>query len=176
MLQPHRHRTTPLTILAVVLLLPIVSMAQGFADSDAREISSYVLTEAGLAKFTQATRNLGASAKKMSSDCADEEGPASLDAAVARLDAVPGAKAAIASAGMSTREYLLFTWSIFQNGMAAWALDQPGGKLPPGVAKANVDFYRSHEAAIKKLGLQAESDDCNEEDAPEDPENETQDA
>jgi hypothetical protein len=158
------------------MLLPTVSIAQDFADRDSREISSYVLTEAGLAKFTEATRNLGASAKKMSSECTDAEGPASLDAAVARLDAVPGAKAAITSAGMSTREYLVFTWSIFQNGMAAWALDQPGGKLPPGVAKANVDFYRSHEAAIKKLGLEAESDGCKDEDRPEDPENETQDA
>ncbi len=35
--------------------------------------------------------------------------------------------------------------------MAAWALTQPGGTLPPGVSKANVDFYRSHEQALKKL-------------------------
>ena len=38
------------------------------------------------------------------------------------------------------------------DGMAAWALAQPGGKLPAGVKMANVNFYRSHEAELAKLG------------------------
>ena len=65
----------------------------------------------------------------------------------------------LAAAGMTTREYLLFTWSVFQNGMAAWAVSQPGGKLPPGASMANVNFYRKHEAALKQLGPSA-PDDC----------------
>ena len=61
---------------------------------------------------------------------------------------------------MTPREYLVFTFSLFQSGMAAWALSQPGGTLPPGVSKANVDFYRSHEQALKKLAPQQGSDNC----------------
>jgi hypothetical protein len=68
------------------------------------------------------------------------------------MDGVPGVKSALKGAGMTSREYLLFSWSVFQNGMAAWALDQPGGKLPPGVKMANVNFYRAHEAELKRLG------------------------
>jgi hypothetical protein len=52
---------------------------------------------------------------------------------------------------------------MMQNGMAAWALKQPGGKLPPGVSQANVDFYNKHETAMAELGkektCEAESGD-----------------
>jgi hypothetical protein len=78
---------------------------------------------------------------------------------VARIDAVPGARDAIGSAGMTTREYVVFSWSLLQNGLAAWAISQPGGKLPPGVSKANVDFYKKHEAELQRLEGQ-KSDDC----------------
>ena len=53
---------------------------------------------------------------------------------------------------MTTREYMVFSMSLLQTGLAAWALEQPGGKLPPGVSKANVDFYKAHKAALEKLG------------------------
>ena len=157
---PSRYLSRLIIALAVALLATAGSHAQDFSDRDTREISSYVLTEAGLAKYSQATRNLDANAKKsMSAGACEDDGAASLDAAVARIDAIPSAKAAIKAAGMTTREYLLFTWSVFQNGMAAWAVSQPGGKLPPGASMANVNFYRTHEAALKKLG-QTASGDC----------------
>jgi len=96
----------------------------------------------------------------MSDDCDDSESSQSLDADVARIDAIPGVRAAGKSAGMTTREYIVFTFSLFQNGMAAWALSQPGGTLPPGTLIANVNFFRAHEAAIQKLGEQTQPDDC----------------
>ena len=46
---------------------------------------------------------------------------------------------------------------MVQNGMAAWAVSQPGGKLPPGVSQANVDFYKKHEARFAAIG---ENDPC----------------
>lgn len=159
-LLPSRHRSRVIIVLTVALLASSGAHAQDFPDRDTREISNYVLTEAGLAKYSQATRNLDAIAKESTSAGAcDDDSATSLDAAVARIDSMPGAKAAIKSAGMTTREYLLFTWSVFQNGVAAWALSQPGGKLPPGASMANVNFYRSHEAALKELG-QSASGDC----------------
>ena len=58
---------------------------------------------------------------------------------------------------MCLREYVVFSMSLFQNGLAAWALDQPGGKLPQGVSKANVDFVKKHDAQLKQLqGLSAD--------------------
>lgn len=100
-----------------------------------------MLTEAGFAKYSQAIRNLDAIANKsMSAVGCNDDSATSLDAAVARIDSLPGTKTAIKSAGMTTREYLLFTWSVFQNGVAAWTLSQPGAKLPPGTSMANVNF------------------------------------
>lgn len=160
MFQLKSKRASVMAALAAALLIPIPSTAQTPRDRDAREISSYVLTEAGLAKFAQATRNLGGVAKQSTRQCEDDGNAQSLDASVARLDAVSGARTAIRSAGMTTREYLVFTLSVFQSGMAAWALAQPGGKLPPGVSMANVDFYRAHEAAIRKLAVPSASDAC----------------
>jgi hypothetical protein len=61
---------------------------------------------------------------------------------------------------MTTREYTVFSWSVAQNGMAAWALSQPGAKPTPGISMANVNFYRKHEAAIKKLGEEMKPADC----------------
>jgi hypothetical protein len=142
--------------------------AQTGADRDAREISSYQLTDAGLAKYSQATRNLAPLTKGVSGNCAkdgesDDGGDAkTLDQSVAKLDGIAGIRAAIQSAGMTTREYVVFTWSIFQTGMAAWALDQPGGKLPADVAMENVTFYRQHEAALRKLGEDTKPADCGE--------------
>ncbi len=117
--------------LAVVMLLPSVAGAQS-GDRDAQEISGYVLTEATLAKYTRALANLQPLMKTMAQRCDDDENARSLNATVARMNAVAGVKAAIQSAGLTTREYLLFGFSVFQNGMAAWALSQPGGKLASG--------------------------------------------
>jgi len=158
----YRRWTAVCVAIAAVLFTSAACLAQGFADRDAREIGSFVLTDAGLAKYTQAVKNLGAHAKRMRDACGDDdsESARSLDQMAARLDAIPEVKTAIRSAGLTTREYLVLTLSLFQNGMAAWALTQPGGKLPPGTSMANVNFYRAHEAAIKRLGEQTKDSNC----------------
>jgi hypothetical protein len=156
----NRIRTVLVAVASAFLVTPLVSVAQGFPDKDAREISAYALTEAGLAKYSRASTNLGALSKQIAGNCDDDESGNSLDANVAHINGIPGAQAAIQSAGMTTREYLVFSLSLFQSGMAAWALTQPGGTLPPGVSKANVDFYRSHEQALKRLAPPKGSDAC----------------
>lgn len=159
---PKKQRLQPAVILALLIGLagPHASSAQGFQDRDAKEISSYALTEAGLLKYTQAAKNLGALTKKIPSNCAEGDEAKSLNDFVVRFNAIPGVQRAVQSAGMTTREYVVFMFSLFQNGMAAWALDQPGGKLAPGISKANVDFYKKHETALKKVQGPKESDDC----------------
>ncbi len=151
--------------IALALALPGLAAAQ---DADTQEINHYVLTEAGLAKYTAATQKLGALADQLSA-CDEGEETQSLDEAVAGVDENAAAKAAIQSTGLTTREYLVFGMAAFQSGMAAWALSQPGGKLPPGVTMANVKFYRDHEAEIQDLNelTTPACDSGDEEEAPE---------
>lgn len=146
---------------AAVALAPPLVIAQ---DRDSQEIASYVLTDAALAKYTQATKNLAALADSARPGCGDDDDSngQSLDETVAKFNAVPGARAAIQSAGMTTREYVVFMLSLFHNGLAAWALTQPGGKLPAGTSKANVDFYNNHAAQLQGLEEFQKDDACDE--------------
>ena len=159
----HYSRILP-AIAAFALMVPAFAQAQ--VDHDTQEISSYVLTDAGLARYTKAAQALGALRKQVSADCDDDDdsNPKSLDQMVAKFNSVPGAKTALQGTGMTTREYIVFSMSIFQTGMASWALSQPGGKLPPGVSMANVNFYRKNEASMSKLGVASDSDDCDDDD------------
>jgi len=147
-------------LIVVFVLVPMAADAQNPADRDAKEIAGYVLTDAALAKYSLAVRKLQPLMGQVPQDCGQDEVPQSLDGTAARMDEVPGVKSAFKAAGMTSREYLVFSWSVFQNGMAAWALEQPGGKLPPGVKMANVNFYRAHEAELKKLGELTKQADC----------------
>lgn len=156
-------------IAALPLMLPASAQAQ--VPRDTQEINSYVLTDAGFARYTKAAQALGALRKQLSADCDDDSGdnPKSLDQIVAKFNSVPGVKAALQGAGMTTREYIVFSMSIFQTGMASWGLSQPGGKLLPGISMANVNFYRKNEASMSRLGTDSESDECNGDDREDDP-------
>lgn len=152
------------TIAATALFVWLPAGAQSGADRDLQEISAYKLTEAGLARYTQATEKVAAVESSTPGRCADDEdddgNAKSIDQVVASLDANAKVRSAIQSTGMSSREYVVFAMAVFQAGMAAWALDQPGGKLPAGVQMGNVNFYRKHEAAMKKLGEASTAADC----------------
>lgn len=148
----RRFRAPLLIGSCATLLIVSGEVTRAADDRDTQEISHYALTEAGLAKYSTATQNLSRLGKSGQLNCDDEsESPSSLDKFVAKIDATPAAKAALQSAGMSSREYVVFSMSLLQNGLALWATEQPGGKLPPNVSKANVDFVRAHKAAIEKL-------------------------
>ena len=168
--------TALLSAFAALLVAPAVSFAQDFTDADTREVTSYVLTEKGLEQFTQASKNLGSLAKEILNDCDDSDDSdgsdnlETLDDMVAHMDSIPGVTEAIESAGMSNREYIVFSLSIFQNAMAAWVVSETDGELPPDVSMANVEFYQSHEAEIQQAGAQMESGDCDEDDANDDEE------
>lgn len=147
----HTISTALAVAFALVLLVPLMGGAQNLSDRDSREVADYLLSEPALKKYAQAVRNLQPFMAQVPQDC-DDENPKSLNDMAARVDGVPQVKSALKAAGMTSREYLVFSFSVFQNGMAAWALAQPGGKLPAGVKMANVNFYRSHEAELTKLG------------------------
>jgi len=139
---------------AAALALALLVQPSSAQDADSQEVMRYTLTDAGLAKYTKASQNLAAlpggppgCAKEDDSD-SDSNSIAEL---AGKLDSTPGAKAAVQSAGMTSREYIVFSMSLLQSGIAAWGLSQPGGKLPPGVNKANVDFVNSHGPQLDQL-------------------------
>jgi len=134
-------------ITAVALFIPGVAMSQ---DKDTQEVQRYALTDAGLARYSAVTKKLAALPGNPAGACDDDGWTGSFAAAAAKLEAAPGAKAALTSAGMTAYEYIVFSFSLLQNGIAA-AMSQPGGKLPPGVSQANVDFCRKHAAEIESL-------------------------
>jgi hypothetical protein len=144
----------------IALLTPVMVGAQSLGDRDAKEVADYVLTEAALAKYTKAVHKLQPLMEHLPQDCGDDEHPKSLNDQASRMDGVPAVKSALKGAGMTSHEYLLFSFSVFQNGMAAWALDQPDGTLPPGTKPANINFYRAHKAELEKLGELSKQADC----------------
>jgi hypothetical protein len=159
MIRMHHPKLALLAAWAAVWVMPGSVTAQ---DADTREVQNYVLTDAGLSKYTQATKKLAALPRASASSCEDDDSDAqSLSDMVAKLDAVPGVKSAIQSAGMTTREYITFSMSLLQTGLAATMVGQSGGKLPAGVSKANVDFYNKHTAELEKLA--ALRKDCEDE-------------
>jgi hypothetical protein len=138
-------------------LLALTGLGASAQDAITAEVRSLSLTEAGLARYSQATRNLAALEPRCDDDESDSE---SIDDIVASLAAVPGAEDAVQSAGMTLREYVVFSLSIVDSGLAAWAASQPGGQLPAGVAKANVDFVSAHDAELTQLGQLASEAEC----------------
>jgi hypothetical protein len=153
-------------VFSIVASLAIAAaQSPAFAqDRDTREVSAYVMTEAGLARYTQATENLAAVPDTGCADSASDE--MSIDDQAAQIDAAPGAAAAIRAAGMTTREYVVFSWSLLQTGLAVWGQEQ-SGTLPADANKANVDFYRKHRADWARLEAMksgCDSDDDSEDD------------
>ncbi len=145
------HRLAGMFVAAVVLMFGGVTPAVA-QDRDAQEVSRYVLNQSGLTKFAQATRNISNVPGACEREDDDSEDLKSIDGMVAKLNSVPGIQGAIQSAGFTSREYVVFMFSMMQSGMAAWAVSQPGGKLPPGVSQANVDFFKQHETAMAAIG------------------------
>ena len=165
MFRSHGPFRAMCTAAALVLVLCSPAGAQDAGAGDDKEISSYKLTDAGLARFEQAHHSLQALPATRAADCdseasEDSEGVNTIDQVVARLNATAGAPAAVKAAGITPREYVVFGMALFQAGMATWALAQPGAKLPTGVSMDNVNFYRRHQAELQKLDVGKKSSNC----------------
>jgi len=156
----HPSRTGLSLACCLMLYLPGMVIGQGDTDADTREVTQYALTAAGLNKFRRAAENLAPLHDRLAANCDNDEDDSSLGALVSRIQSIPGAGNAIESAGMPIREFVIFMFSAIQTGLAAWALDQPGGTLAPGVSMANVDFYRAHEDELQEAASVLKSDGC----------------
>jgi hypothetical protein len=168
MIDRRRSGRRVLATMVAMLVSSAALAAAPSADRDAHEVDAYVLTDAALTKYAQATKKLQALPRRATAKCDDSGDDASgngtsIAAQVAKLESTPGAAAAVMSTGLSTREYVVFTWSLLEAGMASWAVAQPGAKQPTGVLKSNVAFYRAHEAVLKAIAPASDSSDCEDE-------------
>ena len=145
---------------AIVALVVPAAHGQSLPDADSREVQNYVLTEAAFVQYTQATRSLNGVRFQ---DCDEDSEVRSLAEAAAKIEAEPRAKAAVQAAGMTSREYVVFVFSLVQNALASHSLETPGAKLPAGISMANVEFYRKHAAALEKLAAETQVESCGEE-------------
>ena len=154
---PHAPSFTTSLVLAAGLALAAAAPAGAAGDGGAKEVSAYKLTDAGLARYANATRRLDDAVRRSPALCAerandDGEDTKTLDQLVAKIDANPQMRQAIQGADVSTREYAVFSLAVLQAAMASWALQQPGGKLAPGTSMDKVNFYRRNQAALTKIG------------------------
>jgi hypothetical protein len=138
-------------------------------DPMIRELNHYTLTDANLKKFMAAQQNIDALIKsnpslKDRSVKGDLLENSNFDQGAAKLDSqFPEFAAAIHKAGLSSREYLVFTMAVFQSAMYS-GLRKQGTKLPPDVNQANVDFVDRHQAEIQQLSQDMKKNSNNKED------------
>ena len=151
---------SPSRLLAMALAATAILVAPLQAQSDEETIARYRLTEGVYAKYLQASRNLIAAWKADRAAFKDEDedeadgDEATIAELAAQYDAHPAAKRALTSAGITSREFVTFTFAMFQAAMAAGVIQQMNGKLddvPAGAQRDNVLFYRRHEAELERV-------------------------
>jgi len=145
-----------LLIAAPAIAVLAFTRAAALPAADTSEVRAYTLTEADIAKLALATKalreaNFGTCITDTDSDDDAEQGAYTLALAAARIDAEPTARAALQSAGMTSRELVVVVNAIVQDRMAAYMAQMQGGKVPPGFNPANVAFVSQHWPEIQRL-------------------------
>ncbi len=158
-------RALVIAALAVAPLSVHAQHASGHTMSaDDRALHSYTLTMDHLRKLKQVALNLVAYEKAHPDEAQkyedmSESDDATLDQQIDHMASIPPMRKALASAGISARDYVLTSMTYFQAGMTAAMMDsyaktkQQPPPLPYNVNPANVAFVRSHKAEIEQLKL-----------------------
>jgi hypothetical protein len=124
------------------------------------EVSNYRLTSAGLQKFLRATQALDA-LEEEDLDVGEQfeslnEDDVDLGRIAAAFDSEPLVKNAINGAGMTSREYLTFMFSMIQTMFTAAMLEMGGenalAQMENSVLKDNVQFFREHQEEFEAMG------------------------
>src|SRR5262245_42376126 len=121
-------------------LLPFVALTQTL------DPSTYTLNAANAEKFVRAMQQMVASGMPGPSV---QGGQIDLAKMKATIDGNPAAQKALASAGMSSNDFVLFLGAAMQSAMVG-QMEAAGMKnmLPPGITKrppqANIDFMKSN--------------------------------
>jgi hypothetical protein len=151
-------------VAAPLAAVPAAAQAGSQGDRDLAVISSYPLSMPRYRQYLAAMLNLVDAAKTSPAvgDVFENSGSLSLDEMVARFDKAPGVRRAVVAAGLTPRDFVLTQMALFQTGMAYGMMKEY--KLPADsvaktakVSRANLEFYRTNEVEITRLGKELEA-------------------
>ena len=159
------RRTLALSATVLALLaLPSLAPAARAQSADEKALASYRLTMPTIRKLVAVQEKImevaaSPDAKKWAKELERQSsGNATIAELSAAYDRVPPLKQAIASSGLSTREYVTAFFSFFQAAMMVSVQEyaqQQGSKeaapLPAGVSKENVELVRQNKAEIDQI-------------------------
>jgi len=152
-----RARWACLALLAALVSLGAQAGAPKGDDPDLQRVAHFRLDDQVMAKYTKAQQAL-MQAAKAHPELGDQDDPGdaqTIDETVARLDRQPVFRAALASAGMSTTDYVLCSFALLQSGLYAWGVQMDGqkmwAKIPPGIPTENTRWVIAHKAEMEKL-------------------------
>lgn len=123
-------------------------------------LANYRLTSANLTKFLAATQALEALEGEEFDleDQFDTDDPENLNITdiAAAFDSEPRIKGAINGAGLSSREFVTFLFSMMQAMFGSIAVQMGGDQalddMPNGVLKSNIQFFLANQEAFEGLG------------------------
>lgn len=150
--------------LAIVALSLSAGAVEAQSDADLKAIAATTLTMPKYKQYLDATVNLANVAVKNPGIADRMKGSAekSIAEQVEALDSEPQVRGAIATTGLTTRDYVMTQWALLQAGMA-YAMTKGSGVSQDeivkkaGVSKANLDFYAQNEAEINRLAKEAQA-------------------
>lgn len=124
-------------------------------------LASYRLTSANLTKFLAATQALnGLEGENFDlEERFQTQDPEDLNIGdiAAAFDGEPRIKGAINGAGMSSREYVTFLFSMLQAMFGSIAVQMGGedalNEMPNGVLKSNIQFFLEHQDEFEALDM-----------------------
>jgi hypothetical protein len=130
-------------------------------------LASYRLTSANLTKFLSATQALNALDGEHFDieDRFQSNNPEDVNIfdIAAAFDSEPRIKGAINGAGMSSREYVTFLFSMLQAMFGSIAVQMGGddalADMPNGVLKQNIQFFMEHQDEFEALDMGDDDDE-----------------
>jgi hypothetical protein len=150
-------------VLSLSVMLSLISIPLVHADvnADLKEVHKFELTEKRLDQYAQALRNMEEAVEKnpeMAKENDSVGANASIDEMVAGFEKIPPIKKSVESAGMTTREFVLFQMALFSAAMGHYVVEQ-GQKLPAEISPEHVKFYKAHQAKFEALKKEWEAMD-----------------
>jgi hypothetical protein len=127
--------------------------AEAAATTPAADDSAIVLTMDNVKAYTQVVKAVAQAEKSDPSiDIAQNVSEENNAQYLARLEATPKIRAAVAASGLSMRDFVRINETLIAAMMAEAALEAGQLKtLPDGMDQASVDFVKQHKAEIQAL-------------------------
>lgn len=160
---PVRTRLGWLAIIGLLMCFGAQAAAPRANDPDLQRVAQFRLDDQSMAKYIkaqQAVMQVSEAHPELETQTDDSSNAKTLDETIARVDKQPLLRAALASAGMSSSDYVLCSLALMQSGIYAWGVQMQGqkmwDKIPPGVPTENTKWVIAHKTELKKLQAQDE--------------------